>query len=314
MLRKLYSDNTSLCFSEEEGKIQIEQQIEKISLKMSQMAIEGSPAQSSHSEDSDVSEAENSTIFGTTKVAEESRSRLSYDITDESDASGNVKHSDDNENSEMIFLPHLKELTHLIKASERTDIQDELVRSVEKFKRASDEYKKQIGLTVCHQKRPTNVNSDTDISTSSEMKESKSAQKRKSEPSSKVKTPLLHNLLAGSSFEDDSDKKIASIFWQTYASEDACKEFAKSSQSESISDEINTKHVRDVTEDPTKIQAPWNIVTQNKDDDGKIQDAREETVNNEVFFYICYFTKYMFNCFSLCKPLVYMICLLVRSG
>ena len=75
------------------------------------------------------------------------------------------------------------------------------------------------------------------------------------------------------------------------------------------------KHVRDVTEDPTKIQAPWNIVTQNKDDnDGKIQDAREETVNNEVFFYTCYFTKYMFRCFSLCKPLVDMICLLVRSG
>ena len=314
MLRKLYSDNTSLYFSEEEGKIQIEQQIEKISLKMSQMAIEGSPAQSSHSEDSDVSEAENSTIFGTTKVAEESRNRLAYDITDESGASGNVKHSDDNENSEMIFLPHLKELTHLIKASERTDIQDELVRSVEKFKRASDEYKKHIGLTVCHQKGPTYVNRDTDVSSSSYIKESKSAQKRKSVPSSKVKTPLLHNLLAGSSFEDDSDKKIASIFWQTYASEDACKEFAKSSQSESISGEINTKHVRDVTEDPTKIQAPWNIVTQNKDDDGKIQDAREETVNNEVFFYICYFTKYMFNCFSLCKPLVDMICLLVRSG
>ena len=140
--RKLYSGNISLCFSEEEGKIQIEQQIEKISLKMSQMGIEGSPAQSSYSEGSDVSEAGNSTVVESTRSSEDSRSSVAYDITDDSGACGNVKHSNGNDNSEMIFLPQLKELTHLIKASERTDIQEELVRSVEKFKRASDEYKK----------------------------------------------------------------------------------------------------------------------------------------------------------------------------
>ena len=143
--------------------------------------------------------------------------------------------------------------------------------------------KKQVGLTVGHQKRPTYVNSDADISTSSQIKDSKSAQKRKSEPSSKVKTPLLHNLLAGSSYEDDSVQKMAPIFWQNYTSEDACKEFAKSRHSESISSKINMKHITDLSKHPTKIKAPWTILAQNKDDDNrKIHDVTEETANNEV--------------------------------
>lgn len=123
---------------------------------------------------------------------------------------------------ELNFLPELLQLTKFARTSEQTEIQRKLVQQ---FKKASEQYKKQVGIaitgkqTTCNTKWETGdstvpdpgtnrVKSDSSqlTDTRAEKAETKVAYKRKSD-GNQGSTVNTHNLLTGRSIDKYSLKE-----------------------------------------------------------------------------------------------------------
>ena len=275
------------CFSEEEGKAQIERQIEEVSLRTSQISIEESPELLNHSEDIEVFRHENTLPVETTMYSEGSKERTAIG-TNISAHEAELNHSKINENSEIIFLPQLKDLARFVKAPERMNMADELEESVENFKKASEQYKKQEGIPITYRQKDSKENSHTPTINAPDTSRSFKTEKRKSadEVMSKVKTPLLHNLLAGNSLEENSVYKRAMRFLQTYPTECAQNNVTEARAKGLGKTELKVTPTVHSNLSRDGIKSQQNIVPELNSSIKEMENLTAEAASNEVCCHI----------------------------
>lgn len=222
--------------------------MEKLSLEMSNLAIVGSPSVSSESSEDDVFEdgrhgfdnvgeinpglgASETELVGdtaqcTVPVEVDLPIQRDKKFMDNSEESVPDKSIDSvkNAESEINFIPELVELTQYMGTPNKSKKEEELAQSVEKFKKASEHYKKKAGIAVTRKKmNMKEVDEHTNVLDNAAVKEetssnrlhnrshnstaeslkTKSALKRKSELKNEdpVKAPILHTLLVNSALD-----------------------------------------------------------------------------------------------------------------